>query len=36
MASVARKASSMIVKVGFALPEDGKTEALATLKFGIL
>jgi hypothetical protein len=33
--SAARMASSITVNVGFALPEDGKTEALATLRLGM-
>ena len=35
MASAARMATCMIVKVGFALPEAGNTDALATLTFGM-
>jgi hypothetical protein len=35
IASAARMARCMMVNVGFALPEDGKTEALAMLRFSI-
>ena len=35
MASAARMAKCIMVKVGLALPEDGKTEALATLRFSM-
>ena len=34
-ASAARMARCIMVKVGLALPEDGKTEALAILRFSI-
>ena len=33
--SAARMARSIMVNVGLALPEEGKTEALATLKLGM-
>src|ERR1700677_1071805 len=35
MASAARMARCIMVNVGLALPEDGKTEALAILRFSI-